>query len=229
MNGVTLLATLLFGRRRGVALALLIGGCALLAVPTRAQSSAPAASADSAAFIDAVTLGGGVAAYRGDLNEGLAGTSIGSMLRSGLDLYIGIERSFGPTFLGAEGGFSQVRVRGDAERYGFSNRILRAELQGGIGVDWSTPHLFRFYSGIGFMNHRPVHVDAARIAADFETQAMGSARWSVSIPFGVVINRRVRVALRWVVDDYLDNAAGDEQPYDFMIHVTIGHRIAFNN
>lgn len=227
MNGVTLLATLLSGRRCGVALALLIGGYALLPVSGRAQPDPASAPADSTAFIDAVSLGIGVATYRGDLNAGLAGTSVGSMLRSGLDLYLGIERSFGPTYLGAEGGYSQVRVR-DAQ-YGFSNRILRAELQGGIGVDWSSPHLFRFYSGIGFLNHRPVHADAAQVATDFETQAMGSARWSISVPFGVVINRRVRVALRWVVDDYLDNAEGDDQPYDFMIHVTIGHRIAFNN
>jgi len=49
------------------------------------------------------------------------------------------------------------------------------------------------------------------------------------VPIGVVIDRRVRIALRWVIDDYLDNAGGDTQPYDFMLHITIGHRISFNN
>lgn len=222
-----MLALLLPGRRCCVLLILIIGGCALLSAPSRAQSSENSASADSIALIDAVTLGGGLATYRGDLNEGLAGTTVGSMLRSGLDLYIGIERSFGPTFLGAEGGYSQVWVRDT--QYGFSNRILRAELQGGIGIDWASPHLVRFYSGIGFLNHKPSHTDPAQVAALFDMQDVGSARWSISIPFGVVINRRVRVALRWVVDDYLDNAGDDEQPYDFMLHITVGHRISFNN
>lgn len=223
-----MLAMLLFGRRSGVAFALLLGGWIFLGTTSSsAQPTEDAAPADSGALIEAVTLGGGLATYRGDLNQGLAGTSVGSMLRSGADLYIGIERSFGPTFLGMEGGYSQVRVR-DAQR-GFSNRIVRAELHGGIGVDWSSPHLFRFYSGIGLLNHRPVHVDPAQVDAAFDTEEIDSARWSLSVPFGVVINRRVRVALRWVVDDYLDNAGGDEQPYDFMIHVTIGHRIAFDN
>lgn len=222
-----MLARLLRARRWCRPLALFTAGCVLMAAPSQAQPAAPPASDDSTALIDAVTLGGGLATYRGDLNGGLPATSMGSMLRSGLDLYIGIERSFGPTFLAMEGGYSQVRVR-DAQ-FGLSNRILRAELQGGIGIDWSSPHLFRFYSGIGFLNHRPVHDAPATVAAAFDTQEIGSARWSVSVPFGVVINRRVRLALRWVVDDYLDNAGGDEQPYDFMIHVTIGHRIAFNH
>ena len=224
-----MLAMLLSGRRGYTLLFLLIGGFALSSAPIQAQpvSATNDASADSTALIDAVTIGGGLATYRGDLNGGLATTSMGSMLRSGLDLYLGIERSFGPTFLGLEGGYSHVRVRNPHP--GFSNRILRTELQGGLGIDWSSPHFVRFYSGIGFLNHRPAHDDPVQIASTYETQAVGSARWSLSVPFGVVINRRVRIALRWVVDDYLDNAGGDPQPYDFMLHVTVGHRIAFNN
>jgi hypothetical protein len=152
---------------------------------------------------------------------------MGSMLRSGLDLYIGAERRFGATFLAAEAGYSRVRVRDD--QFGFSNRILRAEVQGGIGIDWTSPHMVRLYSGIGFLNHRPTLTNPAAVSTQYTTEAVGSDQWAVSIPFGVVIDRRVRIGLRWVIDDYLDNAGGDAQAYDFMLHVTIGHRISFNN
>lgn len=210
-------------------LALVFGACLLLPLSSAAQpgSAGADADADTTAFIDAVTIGGGIATYRGDLNGGLGTTSMGSMLRSGLDLYIGAERRFGATFLAAEAGYSRVRVRDD--QFGFSNRILRAEVQGGIGIDWTSPHMVRLYSGIGFLNHRPTLTNPAAVSTQYTTEAVGSDQWAVSIPFGVVIDRRVRIGLRWVIDDYLDNAGGDAQAYDFMLHVTIGHRISFNN
>ncbi len=222
-----MLATRFLRRPWGVLLLLIMGGCLLFVGSARAQPAPDRAESDSTAFLDAVTLGGGLATYRGDLNQGLAGTTMGSMLRSGLDLYINAERRFGATYLALEGGFSRVRVQ-DAQ-LGFSNRILRAELQGGIGIDWTSPHLVRIYSGIGFLNHRPTHTNPSQIASSFDTEPVGSDQWSVSVPIGVVIDRRVRIALRWVMDDYLDNAGGDTQPYDFMLHITIGHRISFNN
>lgn len=216
----------LLRRRPSVLLLLILGGCLLLSTSARAQPT-PAPEADSTSFLDAVTIGGGLATYRGDLNQGLAGTTMGSMLRSGFDLFISTERRFGATYLALEGGYSRVRVK-DVQ-LGFSNRILRAELQGGIGIDWTSPHLIRLYSGIGFLNHRPRHTNPSQVTSTFDTEAMGSDTWSVSVPIGVVIDRRVRIALRWVIDDYLDNAGGGAQPYDFMLHVTIGHRISFNN
>lgn len=222
-----MLANHFLRRPCGVLLLLILGGCLLSAVPVRAQSPPDLTDSDTTAFLDAVTIGGGLATYRGDLNQGLAGTTMGSMLRSGLDLYISTERRFGATYLALEGGYSRIRVK-DAQ-LGFSNRILRAELQGGIGIDWTSPHLVRIYSGIGFLNHRPTHTNPSQIASSFDTEPVGSDQWSVSVPIGVVIDRRVRIALRWVIDDYLDNAGGDAQPYDFMLHVTIGHRISFNN
>lgn len=210
-------------------LALVLGACLLLPLPSAAQPTMadPDTDADTTAFIDAVTIGGGLATYRGDLNGGLGTTSMGSMLRSGLDLYIAAERRFGATFLAVEGGYSRVRVR-DAQ-FGFSNRILRAEAQGGIGIDWRSPHLIRLYTGIGFLNHRPTLANPAAVSAEYTTETVGSDQWAVSIPFGIVIDRRVRIGLRWVMNDYLDNAGGDAQAYDFMLHVTIGHRISFNN
>lgn len=227
IHGVLMFATRFQRRLCSALLLLLVGGCFVLIGPARAQMPADPADSDSTAFLDAVTIGGGLATYRGDLNQGLAGTTMGSMLRSGLDLYISTERRFGATYLALEGGYSRVRVQDP--QLGFSNRILRAELQGGIGIDWTSPHLVRIYSGIGFLNHRPTHTNPSQIASSFDTEPVGSDKWSVSVPIGVVIDRRVRIALRWVIDDYLDNAGGDTQPYDFMLHITIGHRISFNN
>lgn len=217
----------LFSRSCGAALFLALALGLWTPRPALAQAPADAADADTTAFLDAVTLGGGIATYRGDLNGGLETTSMGSMLRSGLDLFINTERRFGTTFLAAEAGYSRVRVRDP--QLGFSNRILRAEVQGGIGIDWASPHLVRLYSGIGFLNHRPSHTNPAAVNAAFDTEPVGSDQWALSIPFGVVIDRRVRIGLRWVIDDYLDNAGGDAQAYDFMLHVTLGHRISFNN
>jgi hypothetical protein len=211
----------------GGLLALAVGACLLLSQSSVAQPMSDDADADTTAFVDAVTIGGGLATYRGDLNGGLGTTSMGSILRSGLDLYIAAERRFGATFLAVEGGYSRVRVRDD--QFGFSNRILRAEVQGGIGIDWTSPHLVRLYTGIGFLNHRPTLNNPTAVSAEYMTESVGSDQWAVSIPFGVVIDRRVRIGLRWVMDDYLDNAGGDAQAYDFMLHVTIGHRISFNN
>lgn len=213
-------------RLRRAIVVLAFSMCLALSPSSAAQPTPPAPQADTTAFLDAVTIGGGLATYRGDLNGGLETTSMGSMLRSGLDLYLSAERRFGTTFLALEAGYSRVRVR-DAQ-FGFSNRILRAELQGGIGIDWTSPHLVRLYSGLGFLNHRPSHTNPAAVEAAYDTEAVGSDRWAVSIPFGVMIDRRVRIGLRWVLDDYLDNAGGDAQAYDFMLHVTIGHRISFN-
>lgn len=222
-----MLVTALQRRPYCVLLALIVGGSLFVSPPSHAQPSPAPSDSDSTALLDAVTLGGGLATYRGDLNQGLAGTTMGSVLRSGLDLFINTERRFGATWLALEGGYSRVRVK-DAQ-LGFSNRILRAELQGGIGIDWKSPHMVRIYSGIGFLNHRPTHTNPSQVEASFDTESVGSDTWSVSVPIGVVIDRRVRIALRWVIDDYLDNAGGDAQAYDFMLHVTIGHRISFNN
>ena len=222
-----MLASLLPKRCYRGLLALVVGACLILPLTSTAQPISADAEADTTAFVDAVTIGGGLATYRGDLNGGLSTTSMGSMLRSGLDLFIAAERRFGATFLAVEGGYSRVRVRD--EQLGFSNRILRAEVQGGIGIDWTSPHLIRLYSGIGFLNHRPTLTNPVAVNAEYTTETVGSDQWAVSIPFGIVIDRRVRIGLRWVMNDYLDNAGGDAQAYDFMLHVTIGHRISFNN
>lgn len=181
---------------------------------------------DAQPFVEAVTLGAGLATYQGDLSQQLGTPFTGALLRSGIDLFANAERTFGPAYLAGEGGFSFIQVRD--EQYGFSNRVLRAELQAGLGIDWLERHLVRLYTGFGVLHHRPIHRDPAFVDSEFETRDIDEGQWSASVPLGVVINQRVRVAVRWVLDDTIDNAIGGDTPYDFILHVTIGQPIPFN-
>lgn len=193
----------------------------------REENLAQEEEAERGLFIDRVTVGVGAATYYGNLERRVSPTP-GIWERSGADIFLNVERRFGPAFLALEGGFSYLRMR---DSRGFSNRALRTELQTGVGIDWLTEDFIRFFTGFGMLYHRPILHDRDFVRDQgFQTSGVGSNQWSGSIPVGIEIGQRVRVMFRWLLDGSIDDARGEGTDIgsDFLIHVTVGQPFRFD-
>lgn len=204
---------------------------ALLGLPrAQAQSRPPAqgasaqgAPAQSGPFVDGVSLGLGLAAYHGEMMA--EGTfTMGDVLRGGIDAFVGIDKAYEPLFFGVEAGFVRIHTRNNWRSY--ENHVFRLEGQAGVGIDAIRPNFFRIFTGISVLAHNPRHdasAESIRRNGGFEVRDQDGMTISAAIPLILAIDDHVRVGVRWMVDDYIDNAAGGGVP-DFLFHLTLTHR-----
>lgn len=177
-------------------------------------------------FLDGVTLGLGLATYHGEMMA--EGTfTMGDVLRGGVNAFVGIDKASDPLFFGLEGGFTRIRTR-NAWR-SFSNHIFRLEGQAGVAIDAIGPDFFRVFSGIALFVHEPRRPggnwEPVKRNSDFQTSSRPITRVSAAIPLILAIDDHLRIGFRWMMDDYIDNAAGGGIP-DFLFHLTLTHRFS---
>lgn len=204
---------------RIVLVALIVGAVGLSSAYGQAERSART----TGPFLDGVTLGLGLASYHGEMMA--EGTfTMGDVLRGGINAFVGIDKASEPLFFGLEGGFIRIHTRNAWRSY--ENHIFRLEGQAGVGIDAIRPNFFRLFSGIAVLAHNP-RLDGSRESVErnggFKTKDLDGVTVSAAIPVILAIDDHLRVGVRWMLDDYIDNAAGGDVP-DFLFHLTLTHR-----
>lgn len=212
----------------------------LAAVSLQAQPAETVARVDtsdeSGYFFDGVVIGGGIVIYEGELDRNPF-HSLGQYLASGgLDITMGVERTFDGSFFQLNGRFSYVKggdeyVQGHSYCCGFSNKVLSLNGITGISLHlFGREHMVRLFTGLGVLHHLPINNNPEllpELGFGNINVLEGQGMWALSIPIGVSFLRSVRVTGRLVLTDYLDNAASG-RPYDFILHVNAVHRFSLS-
>lgn len=178
---------------------------------------------ESDGVVDGVRLGVGLTTYHGELMA-MEQFTMGDVLRGGIDLSVAADHQLDPVFFGMEAGFNRIHTR-NAWR-SFENHVYRLEGQAGIGLGIVRPGFIRFYTGLSVLAHNPQHDNSSSTVArraGVETKDIEGMTVSAGVPFFLVVDEHVRIGVRWMVDDYIDNAAGDEVQ-DFLLHFGLTHR-----